>query len=271
MLFDIFFKKKFVFEGCRIICAKNGNEKKESRTIHLGIDFWLPAGTPVHAPLKGEVVLAENDAGDKEYGGLIILKHEVKELTFFSLYGHLSVASAIGRVVGEIIEAGELIGDLGNYPENGNWPPHLHFELMLTMLDYQKDFPGVAYYSEIETWKSICPDPNLLFKLVSLQQPDHPDNKALRDFRKTHLGKGMSLSYQQPIQMVRGMGAYLVDQFGATYLDTVNNVAHVGHEHPFVVKAGQDQMALLNTNTRYLHENINLLAEELLNTFPPEL
>jgi len=250
---------------------KNGNDKKESRTIHLGIDFWLPAGTPVHAPLEGEVVIAENDAGDKEYGGLIILKHEVKELTFYSLYGHLSVASATSRVVGEIIEAGELIGNLGNYPENGNWPPHLHFELMLTMLDYQKDFPGVAYHSEIETWKSICPDPNLLFKLASLQQPDHPDNKALRDFRKTHLGKGMSLSYQQPLQMVRGMGAYLIDQFGAAYLDTVNNVAHVGHEHPFVVKAGQDQMALLNTNTRYLHENINLLAEELLDTFPPEL
>jgi 4-aminobutyrate aminotransferase-like enzyme len=250
---------------------KNGNEKKESRTIHLGIDFWLPAGTPVHALLKGEVVLAENDAGDKEYGGLIILKHDVKELTFYSLYGHLSVASATSRVMGEIIEAGELIGDLGNYPENGNWPPHLHFELMLSMLDYQKDFPGVAYHSEIETWKSICPDPNLLFKLASLRQPVHPDNIALRDFRKTHLGKGMSLSYQQPLQMVRGMGAYLIDQFGAAYLDTVNNVAHVGHEHPFVVKAGQDQMALLNTNTRYLHENINLLAEELLDTFPPEL
>ena len=250
---------------------KNGNEKKESRTIHLGIDFWLPAGTPVHAPLKGEVVIAENDAGDKEYGGLIILKHKAKEFNFFSLYGHLSVASVTSRVVGEIIEVGELIGYLGNYPENGNWPPHLHFEFMLSMLDYQKDFPGVAYHSEIETWKSICPDPNLLFKLESLRQPVHPDNKALSDFRKTHLGKGMSLSYEQPLQMVRGMGAYLIDQYGATYLDTVNNVAHVGHENPFVVKAGQDQMALLNTNTRYLHENINLLAEELLDTFPPEL
>ena len=250
---------------------KNGNERKESRTIHLGIDFWLPSDTPVHAPLRGEIVIAENDAGDKEYGGLIILKHEVQELTFFSLYGHLSVQSATSRVVGEIIEAGEFIAHLGNYPENGNWPPHLHFEYMLSMLDYQKDFPGVAYHSEIDVWKSMCPDPNLLFKLASLQPQSQPDNKTLTAYRKTHLGKGMSLSYQQPIQMVRGMGAYLIDQFGAAYLDTVNNVAHVGHEHPFVVRAGQDQMALLNTNTRYLHENINLLTEELLSTFPPEL
>ncbi len=250
---------------------KNGNERKESRTIHLGIDFWLPAGTPVHAPLKGEVVIAENDAGDKEYGGLIVLKHQVEELTFFSLYGHLSVLSATSRIVGEIIETGEFIGYLGNYPENGNWPPHLHFEFMLSMLDYQKDFPGVAYHSEINIWKSICPDPNLLFKLESLQQQSQPDNKTLTDYRKAHLGKGMSLSYQEPLQIVRGMGTYLIDQFGAAYLDTVNNVAHVGHEHPFVVKAGQDQMALLNTNTRYLHENINLLTEQLLGTFPPEL
>ena len=67
------------------------------------------------------------------------------------------------------------------------------------------------------------------------------------------------------------LGAYLIDQFGASYLDTVNNVAHVGHEHGSVVKAGQEQMALLNTNTRYLHENIRILAEVLLKTFPPEL
>ena len=250
---------------------KNGNERKESRTIHLGIDFWLPSGTAVHAPLKGEVVIAENDAGDKEYGGLIILKHQVQELTFFSLYGHLSVQSATSRMVGEVIDAGEFIGYLGDYPENGNWPPHLHFEFMLSMLDYQKDFPGVAYQSEIDIWKSICPDPNLIFKLESLEPQIQPDNKTLSAFRKVHLGKGMSLSYREPIQMVRGMGAYLIDQFGAAYLDTVNNVAHVGHEHPWVVKAGQDQMALLNTNTRYLHQNINLLAAELLSTFPPEL
>jgi len=71
--------------------------------------------------------------------------------------------------------------------------------------------------------------------------------------------------------MVRGAGQYLADQFGKKYLDTVNNVAHVGHEHPNVVEAGQEQMALINTNSRYLHENINALAKELLETLPPEL
>lgn len=250
---------------------KKGNERTESRTIHLGLDFWLPAGTPVHAPLKGEVVVATNDAGDKEYGGLIILKHNIDDLEFFSLYGHLSVASATQRQVGEIIEAGAFMAHLGDYPENGNWPPHLHFEYMLSMLDFEKDFPGVAYHSEVEVWKSLCPNPNLFFKIPALQSKQPTDNQTLIAFRNKYLGKGLSLSYEQPLQMVRGMGAYLVDQFGVMYLDTVNNVAHVGHEHPAVVKAGQEQMALLNTNTRYLHENVKLLTEALLSTMPPEL
>lgn len=248
-----------------------GNERPESRTMHLGIDFWLPPETPVHSILKGEIVLATNDKGDKEYGGLIVLKHQEKDLTFYSLYGHLSVKSALARKVGETIQSGEIIGYIGDYPENGNWPPHLHFQLMLSMLGFSNDFPGVAYHSEIETWQSICPDPNLIFKDKNLNNRRSIDNHELLKFRQKHLGRGMSLSYNSPLQMVRGMGSYLIDQFGTTYLDTVNNVAHVGHEHHKVVKAGQEQMAILNTNTRYLHKNINRAAEELLSTFPPEL
>jgi 4-aminobutyrate aminotransferase-like enzyme len=71
--------------------------------------------------------------------------------------------------------------------------------------------------------------------------------------------------------MVRGNGPYLIDHLGRQFLDTVNNVAHVGHEHPRVVRAGQKQMAVLNTNTRYLHDNINAFTRELLSTFPEEL
>ncbi len=248
-----------------------GNNGNESRTVHLGIDCWLPAGTPVHALLDGEIVTAINDEGDKEYGGLIILKHETDQFHFYSLYGHLSVKSATARKIGERVKKGERIAFLGDFPENGNWPPHLHFELMLSMLDYTDDFPGVAYKSEIEVWKSICPDPNLLFKEASLVPEIKVSDSELIHYRKNHLGKGLSLSYDEPLQMVRGMGAYLIDSWGRKYLDTVNNVAHAGHEHPEVVRAGQEQMALINTNTRYLHENINILARELLETFPPEL
>lgn len=250
---------------------KIGNFGKESRTIHLGIDFWLPSGTPVHNVLDGEVVLAINDAGNKEYGGLVILKHAIDGLEFYTLYGHLSVASATKHKVGDFIKKGELVGELGNSNENGNWAPHLHFQVMLSLLNYENDFPGVAYYSQIEVWQSVCPDPNLLFKSQALQKNIETSNTELINYRKQHLGKSLSLQYKVPIKMVRGAGQYLMDQFGRTYLDTVNNVAHVGHEHYEVVKAGQEQMALINTNSRYLHDNINALAKELLETLPAEL
>jgi 4-aminobutyrate aminotransferase-like enzyme len=139
------------------------------------------------------------------------------------------------------------------------------------MLNYKIDYPGVAYYHQLAVWKSICPDPNLLFKSEELRSNTSISNGEIIAYRKQHLGKSLSLQYKIPIKMVRGAGQYLLDQFGRKYLDTVNNVAHVGHEHPDVVKAGQEQMALINTNTRYLHENINNLAKELLKTLPPEL
>ncbi len=248
-----------------------GNNGKESRTVHLGIDFWIPVGTPVHALFDGEVVTAVNDKGDKEYGGLIILKHRESGLTFYSLYGHQSIDRVMDLKAGDRIPKGELVGRIGNYTENGNWAPHLHFQIMLSLLEYENDFPGVAYPDEMEVWKSICPDPNLLFNLPGLHKPLTVDSSETIAYRKEHLGKSLSLAYGEPLKIVRGDGAYLIDHLGRRFLDTVNNVAHVGHEHPRVVRAGQQQMGVLNTNTRYLHDNINEFARELLSTFPEEL
>ncbi|WP_448566310.1 aminotransferase class III-fold pyridoxal phosphate-dependent enzyme [Thalassotalea ganghwensis] len=101
---------------------------------------------------------------------------------------------------------------------------------------------------------------------------DHGRSKEdIIAFRQKHLGKTLSLNYQAPLKIVRGKGAYLYDEQGNAYLDMVNNVCHVGHCHPHVVEAGQRQMALLNTNTRYLHDNIVNYSEKLLATLPQEL
>ena len=248
-----------------------GNYGRESRTVHLGIDYWLPEYTPIHACMDSEVVIAVNDSGEKEYGGLVVLKHHIDRCVFYTLYGHLTVESATSHKVGDVIKKGGKIGELGNPTENGNWASHLHFQIMLDLMDYELDFPGVTYQSKLNVWKSICPDPNLLFKCEALQSTSITSNESLVQFRKKHLGKSLSLQYKVPIKMVRGAGQFMMDQYGRKYLDTVNNVAHVGHEHYHVVEAGQKQMALINTNSRYLHENINLLSEELLKTLPPAL
>jgi murein DD-endopeptidase MepM/ murein hydrolase activator NlpD len=143
-----------------------GKHGKESRTIHLGVDFWIPVGTPVHALFDGEVIFAVHDQGDKEYGGLIILKHQEGDLVFYTLYGHQSLDHVLRWKSGDRIRQGEEISIIADYPENGNWAPHLHFQLMLSLLDYQDDFPGVGYPNELEVMKGICPDPGLLFAAV---------------------------------------------------------------------------------------------------------
>ncbi|MFK7772653.1 MAG: aminotransferase class III-fold pyridoxal phosphate-dependent enzyme [Saprospiraceae bacterium] len=250
-----------------------GNSGAEWRTIHLGLDFWTEAETPVFAPLDGIVFSFENNTGDCNYGPTIILEHKISEkLTFYTLYGHLSFLSLEGLEKGMSIKKGQQIASIGAAPINGNWPPHLHFQIILDMLSEKKDFPGVAFPNQKDIWLSICPNPQLFFPNLPLQKKstDHSIDKILK-YRSHILGKSLSISYQKPLHMVRGFGQYLYDTSGRRYLDTVNNVAHVGHEHPQVVRAAYRQGALLNTNTRYLHENIIKFANELLETFPPEL
>lgn len=253
-----------------------GNEGPQWRTLHLGLDVWAPADTPIFAPLDGRIHSFQNNAQERDYGPTIILEHRpTEDLCFYTLYGHLSNRSLAGLTVGQSIEQGQKIATLGEAPENGNWPPHLHFQVILDMLGKSGDFPGVAFPEEAAVWKSICPAPYFFFPPytsdTSPPADQLPDLDSLLTSRREKLGKGMSVSYQKPLHMVRGFGVYLYDRSGRRYLDTTNNVPHVGHQHPRVVAAGQKQMGILNTNTRYLHENILHFAEELTATLPPEL
>lgn len=251
---------------------KEGNSGSEYRSVHLGVDFWMDAEAPIHALFDGKIVVHHLNDHHKDYGPTLILEHKTESgIPFYSLYGHLTMTSLKLHKKGDRVKKGELIAYVGNPNENGSWAPHLHFQLMLDLLGNTTDFPGVAFPKEAQVWKSICPDPNQLFKLPSLEEKAKSLDEKTFDYRKEHLGKSLSLSYIKPLKMVRGTGAFLMDNTGRKYLDTVNNVAHVGHENVRIVKAGQNQMAVLNTNTRYLHENINAFAEELLSTFPEEL
>ena len=250
---------------------KIGNFGNESRTIHLGLDFWLPPGTQVNSMFDGEVIAAVNDKGNKEYGGLVIIKHNINNLEFYTLYGHNTVESVLKNTIGKKIKKGDKIAEIGDYPENGNWAPHLHFQIMLSMLNYKVDYPGVCYYNQIDVWSDLCPNPNLLFKAKILENNLQDTDDELIKFRNENLGKSLKLHYDKPIHIVRGEGVYLIDKFGKKYLDTVNNVAHVGHENESVVSEGQSQMSVLNTNSRYLHKSINELSKELLETLPKEL
>lgn len=252
--------------------AVQGNEGPEWRSVHIGLDVFMPAGTPVFAPLDGIVHSFQDNAADRDYGPAIILQHEVSpELTFYTLYGHLSRSSLEGLYVGKPIQKGEHLCWMGPMPENGNWSPHLHFQVMLDMLDLRGDFPGVAFPNKRAVWTGICPDPWYLIAGEASPPTAGTEIDQILAARRQSLSPNLSISYADPLYMQRGVGAFLFDHTGRRYLDTVNNVAHVGHEHPRVVKAGQRQMAVLNTNTRYLHPNLTRFAEALLRTAPAPL
>jgi len=248
-----------------------GNSGPEYRSIHLGTDFWLNEGTAIYAPYDGIVYSIHNNDYARDYGPTLLLEHIFdNNKKFYTLYGHLGMPTFDIVKSGQSVKKGELLGIIGGHHENGGWAPHLHFQIMLDLLGNTNNFQGVALPSEKDIWACICPDPELIFgQGISSDQELYGDD--ILGFREEHLGKSLSLSYDKPLEIQRGEGAYLMEKTGRRYLDTVNNVAHVGHEHSRVVQAGQRQMAVLNTNTRYLHRNINNFAGNLLNKFPPEL
>lgn len=134
----------------------------EPRCIHLGIDFWAAAGTEVYAPLSGTIHSFQDNTGFSNYGPTIILQHEIGGERFHSLYGHLSRASLRGLEEGMAVESGQRIGWLGEGHENGEWPPHLHFQLIREMGEWHGDYPGVCTVAEVDFYGRNCPDPGEL-------------------------------------------------------------------------------------------------------------
>jgi 4-aminobutyrate aminotransferase-like enzyme/Ser/Thr protein kinase RdoA (MazF antagonist)/murein DD-endopeptidase MepM/ murein hydrolase activator NlpD len=244
-------------------------DPRERRTVHLGLDLFDEPGAAVYAPLAGRVKSVRDNAGRLDYGPTVMLEHDGPDGPFWTLYGHLQRTSVGNLVDGTTVEAGQMIARIGPYPENGDWPPHLHFQIMTDLLGHDGEFPGVALPREIGVWASLSPDPNLILRLPGETTFREPEGLTAR--RQAVLGPSLSLGYRDAIHVVRGMGAKLYDVWGRAYLDCVNNVAHVGHEHPRVVRAGQCQMGVLNTNTRYLHERVIEYAERLSALLPDPL
>jgi 4-aminobutyrate aminotransferase-like enzyme/Ser/Thr protein kinase RdoA (MazF antagonist) len=249
--------------------AGRPGDPRERRTIHLGLDVFVEPGADVRAPLGGRVRWVRDNAGRLDYGPTVILEHDGPAGHFWTLYGHLERASLEGLDEGALLKSGQVIARVGPFPENGDWPPHLHFQIITNLLGHEGEFPGVALPRERAVWASFSPDPNLMLGLPG--ETTFPEPSDLRERRTNVFGPSLSVSYDEPIHVVRGVGAHLYDVFGRAYLDCVNNVAHVGHEHPEVVRAGREQMAVLNTNTRYLHERVLEYAERLAGLLPDPL
>jgi murein DD-endopeptidase MepM/ murein hydrolase activator NlpD len=151
--------------------SKHFDSAEEPRRLHLGVDIWGPAGTPVMSPLDGIIHSFAFNNNDSDYGATIILTHHLDGVSLHTLYGHMSLNSLKNLEEGRHIRRGEVIAEFGMRFENGNWPPHLHFQVIADMQGWKGDYPGVCRYSERQQWLDNCPDPDMILGMVRLAVP----------------------------------------------------------------------------------------------------
>lgn len=149
-----------------------GVDPAPGRSIHLGIDIWGPAGTEVFMPLGGMVHSFAYNSNFGDYGATIIMQHQLDTISFHTLYGHVSVGDLAQLSEGRYFTRGELIAHFGAPHENGNWPPHLHFQVIQDMDLKSGDYPGVCSLNETAHYFANCPNPDLILNMMKHLQPD---------------------------------------------------------------------------------------------------
>ncbi len=145
-----------------------GSRQTDARTLHLGVDLWLAAGTQVYVVLGGVIHSIQDNAQFGDYGPTVILRHEIDGHAFHTLYGHLSRSTLPSLKVGQRLLTGAALGWLGEPHENMGWPPHLHFQIVIDLQGRKGDYPGVCRLAEAEHWLGNSPDPNLLLRIDAL-------------------------------------------------------------------------------------------------------
>ena len=164
----VLYKRSDLFDAGvgKIANASQPVIKQESRSIHLGIDIWGAAGTKVYIPMGGTVHSFAFNDNFGDYGATIILQHQLETITFYTLYGHLSRADLANMQEGKFLNRGELLAHFGEPQDNGNWPPHLHFQIIEDLRIKRGDYPGVCTKSESDFYLSNCPNPDLMLNML---------------------------------------------------------------------------------------------------------
>lgn len=141
------------------------SENTDERDIHIGLDLWINKQASIHAVLDGVIHSFQNNTALGDYGPTIILEHEYNNVLFYSLYGHLSEESLQEKEIGQKVMKGEQIATLGLPPINGDYAPHLHFQIIMNMEGKTGDYPGVCSENNLNFYKNNCPNPNELLNI----------------------------------------------------------------------------------------------------------
>jgi len=155
--------RSFFYSRSSVFDAAAG---EEPRRLHLGIDIWADAGTSVFAFMGGMVhsFAFNNRFGD--YGATLIVLHQLDGIAFYTLYGHISLSDISDIRAGQYVSRGQEIAHFGQAGENGNWPPHLHFQIINDLEMNKGDYPGVCAYNQKEKYLKNCPDPDLVLNMM---------------------------------------------------------------------------------------------------------
>ncbi len=223
----------------------------EPATIHLGVDVFAAAGTPVAAPIGGTV--RRTPAGVVIAAGAFDLRLD-----------GLDPAPEDGVEV----SCGNALGVVATDGPDG-LPPHVHVQRIAAP---GLEAPRVAVASLAGAWLALCPDPSVLLGLPPGLAVAPPDDAADLLARRERVLAGVQVQYfGDPPRIERGWRHHLVDSRGRAYVDVVNNIAVLGHSHPAVEAAVRRQLARLNTNSRFLYAAMVELAEALAARFPASL
>ncbi len=156
---------RFLYKRSNLFDKDLDNKKdvsEEPRRLHIGIDIWGDVGTEIFSPLDGRVHSFAFNDNFGDYGATIILEHELAGHSFFTLYGHVSLADIDNIKEGFKIKAGQILAHFGEPEENGYWPPHLHFQIIEDIAGYKGDYPGVCKLSQQNQYLENSPDPDLI-------------------------------------------------------------------------------------------------------------
>lgn len=142
---------------------RNFYSNSEGRSVHLGIDFGAPAGTPVRAVSDCTVYYKRIFPNTGDYGPMVVTKNTIGDTTVYCLYGHLEKTSFDKLKEGQSIQRGHEFARIGAPSENGNWPPHLHFQICTSTPQPGENIPGVVHVDTLQESLKLYPDPQKYF------------------------------------------------------------------------------------------------------------
>ncbi|MBS1887615.1 MAG: aminotransferase class III-fold pyridoxal phosphate-dependent enzyme [Actinobacteria bacterium] len=224
----------------------------EPASLRLGVDLWAEPGAAVAAPVAAVVEAVGDDS--------LVLAHAAAGAP--DAWWSTFTGIVPGVAVGDRIEAGETVGTVA--------APGPLAVAAFDDRDLALTAPGFVPVSAAAVWNEVSPDPSALLGVARPAESDWDLDRVVAA-RRRHFARSQRAYYAEPINLVRGSGATLVDDLGRTYLDAINNVTHVGHANPAVVAATARQSRRLNTNSRFVYPSLARYAERLAATLPDPL